>query len=157
MHVQLLMIGKFKNRDLAALVADYADRIRRFYPFRVIHLKESRYADETRAGDRIRAEEAERFLAQIPAGSLCVVLDRGGRRLDSVGFSRWLERTAEPANRPLAFVVGGFLGVDHRVLERADLVLSLSDMTLPHELAVLVLAEQLFRACTIRHRVPYHK
>ena len=61
MHVQLLMIGKFKNRDLAALVADYADRIRRFHPFRVVHLKESRYADETRAGDRIRAEEAERF------------------------------------------------------------------------------------------------
>jgi 23S rRNA (pseudouridine1915-N3)-methyltransferase len=157
MHLQLLMIGKFKNRDLAALVEEYAERIRRFYPCRVVHLKESRCADEVRAAERIRADEADRFLAQIPPGSLCVVLDRGGRRLDSVAFSRWLEGAAGPANRPVIVVIGGFLGVDPRVLERADLVLSLSDMTLPHELAVLVLAEQLFRACTIMHRVPYHK
>jgi 23S rRNA (pseudouridine1915-N3)-methyltransferase len=101
--------------------------------------------------------EAERILAQIPPGATVVALTREGRPWSSVRLSRFLQECALSSVREVDFVVGGAFGLSAAVLERADRRLTLSSMTMPHELARLVLAEQLYRAGTIQRGEPYHK
>ena len=100
----------------------------------------------------VEVREDEQVERRIPERSYVVLLDDRGRSFDSVAFSRWLEERRH-GGRDLCFVVGGAFGLD---LERADLRLSLGPMTLPHQLARVVLLEQLYRAHKILANEPYH-
>ena len=104
----------------------------------------------------MRAQSA-RLLAAIPARGYTVVLDDRGRSMDSLKFAKWLERLTIDQPHGVTFVVGGDVGLSDAVRQRADLLLSLSAMTLPHQLARVVLVEQIYRACTLMRNVPYHK
>ena len=96
--------------------------------------------------------EDEKVPPRIPERAFTILLDSGGTTMDSVGFSDWLEQRRQ-AGRDLCFVVGGPRGLD---LERCDMRLSLGPMTLPHQLARVVLLEQLYRGHKILAREPYH-
>ena len=100
----------------------------------------------------IEVADEERLPKRIPERAFVCLLDEGGRQLDSVAFSRWLEDRRQ-AGRDVCFVIGGPFGVD---LDRTDEVLSLGPMTLPYQLARVVLLEQLFRAHKILAGEPYH-
>lgn len=100
----------------------------------------------------VEVADEERLPKRIPERAFVCLLDEGGRQLDSVAFSSWLEDRRQ-AGRDVCFVIGGPFGVE---LERADEVLSLGRMTLPYQLARVVLLEQLFRAHKILAREPYH-
>jgi 23S rRNA (pseudouridine1915-N3)-methyltransferase len=107
--------------------------------------------------DERRRAEGEALLEALPERSWVVALDPGGRMLDSPAFAerlRWLE---ESWPHPGAFVIGSDVGLARDVLERADEKLSLGPMTLPHELARLVLYEQIYRAAAIRSGIKYHR
>jgi 23S rRNA (pseudouridine1915-N3)-methyltransferase len=133
---------------------DYADRVRRFgVTF------EARFVPEVRAGGRfsdahVREREARSLRDALPERCNVVALSPEGRGLTTDAFSRRLERWGQPL---AAFVIGGPLGLDPGFREKADAVLSLSPMTLPHEVARVVLAEQIYRAVTLLRGVPYHK
>jgi len=157
MDLQIRMIGKFKNSNLAAVCDEYVGRIGRFYSCQIKHLRESRYSDEKKEGLRILEEEGLRLLDGLPPGACCVLLDQRGQRLDSIQFSQFLEQALNRNCRSMNFLVGGFLGVSEQVKARMDFTLSLSPMTLAHEIAVVVLMEQVYRAITILKRIPYHK
>jgi 23S rRNA (pseudouridine1915-N3)-methyltransferase len=86
-----------------------------------------------------------------------VVLDERGRSIDSLKFASWLERLTIDQPHGVTFVMGGDVGLDESVRRRADYVLSLSAMTLPHQMARAVLLEQIYRACTLMRNIPYHK
>jgi len=86
-----------------------------------------------------------------------VVLDERGQPFDSLKFAKWLERLTVDQPHGVTFVMGGDVGLDDSIRERADKVLSLSTMTLPHQLARVVLVEQIYRACTLMRNIPYHK
>src|SRR5262249_38259758 len=103
-----------------------------------------------------REREAALILAQIPDGATVVALDEHGKVLDSSTFARQLARWREAA-RELVFVIGGPDGPDETVIARAGLVLSLGAMTWPHQLARIMLVEQLYRADTILSGHPYHR
>jgi 23S rRNA (pseudouridine1915-N3)-methyltransferase len=105
----------------------------------------------------IRAAEAERIMKRVPATAELVALTRGGTAWDSVELARELESRAVHGTGDVAFVIGGALGLGEEVLRSARLRLRLSDFTLPHDLARLVLLEQLYRAGTIVRGEPYHK
>ena len=105
----------------------------------------------------VRRAEGERLLARIPDGLEVVALTREGNGMDSRELSRYLERHAVRSSPGVAFVIGGAWGLADDVMARARRRLSLSRMTLPHEMARLVLAEQLYRAGTIQRGEPYHK
>jgi 23S rRNA (pseudouridine1915-N3)-methyltransferase len=92
---------------------------------------------------------------RLPPGAWVVALDRGGRELDSIGWSRWLEQRRLDA-RDLCFVVGGAEGIPAAVLERADEQISFGPQTMAHQLARVVLLEQIFRATKILAGEPYH-
>ena len=115
-----------------------------------------------RRGDRrdarsVRSSEGRRLLDRIPDGSDVWALTRGGPGTSSRAFAKALGAKALEGSPGVTFLVGGAYGLDPEVLGRADSNLSLSEMTLPHELARLVLAEQLYRAGTILRSEPYHK
>jgi 23S rRNA (pseudouridine1915-N3)-methyltransferase len=107
--------------------------------------------------DERRRGEGEALLGALPARCWVVALDPGGRMLDSAAFAERLRRLEESWPHAIVFVVGSDVGLARDVLDRADELISLGPMTLPHELARLVLYEQIYRAVTIRSGIKYHR
>ena len=102
-------------------------------------------------------KEGERLLSKIGRETLLVALTEQGESIDSKTFSRWIEAQALQGRSDIAFVIGSAAGMDAAVLSRAEKKLSLSPMTYPHQLARLMLIEQIYRAFTIIKGEPYHK
>jgi 23S rRNA (pseudouridine1915-N3)-methyltransferase len=96
-------------------------------------------------------------MAAIPDRGNVVVLDERGQLFDSLKFAKWIERLTIDSPYGVAFVIGGDAGFDDSVRKRADTLLSLTPMTLPHQLARVLLLEQIYRACTLMRNIPYHK
>jgi 23S rRNA (pseudouridine1915-N3)-methyltransferase len=144
------------DAELAAVIERYVNRIKHFFPIDVTEVQTERGRQGSRDGSIMRAQSG-RLLAGIPEQGYTVVLDERGRSMDSLKFAKWLERLTIDQPHGVTFVVGGDVGLSETVRERADLLLSLSAMTLPHQLARVVLLEQIYRACTLMRNIPYHK
>jgi 23S rRNA (pseudouridine1915-N3)-methyltransferase len=146
------------DAELASAAARYLARIKHFYPIEVVEVapERGRQSESDTAKLRRRAESA-RLLAALPRRGFTVVLDERGQSLDSLKFAKWLERLTIDQPHGVTFVVGGDAGLDDSVKERADKLLALSAMTLPHQLARVLLLEQIYRACTLMRNIPYHK
>lgn len=155
MTVTVVVVGKVRG-ELAPVVAEYERRAGHYWKLEVVEVDAgtSRGRDDP---DAVMTAEADRILARIPEGSELAVLTRDGRSLSSRGLAEWLQDHALHGSQGVALVVGGAYGVHARVLERARRQVSLSAMTFPHEVARLILAEQLYRAGTILRGEPYHK
>ena len=154
MKVYVIAVGKPRNAALAAAIGEYEERAARYWPLERIEVREEPAKSATAA--LVRDREGERLAAKIPAGAAIVCCDPGGKQMDSAAFSTWLQGQRE-GGRDVAFVIGGAFGLSPALLRRAAVRLELAPWTLPHELARLVLAEQLYRAGTIIRREPYHK
>ncbi|HWP34799.1 MAG TPA: 23S rRNA (pseudouridine(1915)-N(3))-methyltransferase RlmH [Thermodesulfobacteriota bacterium] len=156
MRVTVLWVGKTRSPFVAEGIAYYARLLGRYAPLTVRAVRESPVGPKADPA-RVLAEEGERLLAACSAGARLVALDRGGRALDSEAFAAYIGRQRAEGVKELVFAVGGPLGLADAVLKKAALVLSLSPLTLTHEMARLVLLEQLYRAETILRGEPYHK
>jgi 23S rRNA (pseudouridine1915-N3)-methyltransferase len=147
MRLKFLWPGKTKSPELRALQGFYEGRIRSLAACEVIETRQARGLEEKHA-DKIKALEA-RGVEKYLDGAYVICLDDHGREMTSDDFARFLRGREKDSGRPLAFVVGGFLGLSDRVLERADMTLALSRMTFSHELVRVLLLEQVYRALTI--------
>jgi 23S rRNA (pseudouridine1915-N3)-methyltransferase len=130
----------------------YLGRVRRVWSVEEVVLPEAGRGDPAHQ----QRVEGERILAALRPGERVVALDERGKLLDSRQFAAQLGTWRDQGSRQVAFVVGGAYGLDPSVRERADLVLSLSPMTFPHQLVRLLFAEQLYRATAILQGSPYH-
>jgi 23S rRNA (pseudouridine1915-N3)-methyltransferase len=154
LKVLVLAVGRPERGRFGPLFDDYAERVRKFgVAF------EARFVSDVKPGGRfsdthVREREARALRAALPARSRVIALSPDGPSMDSEAFTRRLERWSQPL---ATFVLGGPLGLDPAFRKEADASVSLSAMTLPHELARVVLAEQIYRAVTILRGVPYHK
>ena len=154
MRARLICVGKPKNSHATALYDDFENRISR------LGLEFSRgWVAEERSGgrysdDHVIERESRRLLAAVDKDIRLVALDRRGRQFESAQLAPVLERWTTPS---AAFVLGGPLGHHGSLLDHADEVWSLGPLTLPHELARVVVAEQIYRAMTLIRGVPYHK
>ena len=137
MRIVIATVGAPRNRALAEAIADYETRAARYWPLDVREVREERLAGAVAEVDVVAFME-------------------DGARMSSVEFARWLQAARERA-KDFAFVIGGAFGLPEALVARAKSRLSLAPWTLPHELARLVLAEQLYRAGTIVRGEPYHK
>ncbi|HJR42436.1 MAG TPA: 23S rRNA (pseudouridine(1915)-N(3))-methyltransferase RlmH [Gemmatimonadaceae bacterium] len=155
MRLSVLCIGKLRDAHLAAVIAEFEQRAQRYWPLEVRELREE--SARGRTPDAVREKEAERLLGAVTDGAMLVACDALGREMTSEEFASWLQRERERASRDVAFVIGGAFGLAPRVTARAELRLAFSRWTLPHEMARLVLAEQLYRAGTLVRGEPYHK
>lgn len=144
------------DAELGAVIERYLNRIKHFYPVELKEIGTGRGRQGTDDASIMRAQSA-RLMEAIPAAGYTVVLDERGRPMESLKFAKWLERLTIEQPHGVAFVLGGDVGLTEAVRERADLLLSLSAMTLPHQLARVVLLEQIYRACTLIRNIPYHK
>jgi 23S rRNA (pseudouridine1915-N3)-methyltransferase len=147
-------VGKPRNKALAAAISDYETRAAHYWPLELHEVREE--PAKSVPADLVREREGERLSKALPPGVHVVVCDPGGTGHTSEAFSGWMQEARE-AGRSLAFVIGGAYGLSDAIRKRAGMRLALAPWTLPHELARLVLAEQLYRAGTIVRREPYHK
>lgn len=154
MQFVVAVVGKPRDANLAGAIRDYETRAGRYWPLQFHEVRE----EPARAGsaDLVREREGERLLGAIPPGAQIVACDLTGKTMTSEQFAAWLQQLRERA-RDVAIVIGGAYGLSDVVRERATHKLALAPWTLPHELARLVLAEQLYRAGTIGRGEPYHK
>ena len=154
MIFHVVAVGRVRHAALREACEDYLRRAGRYFKLQVLEI-----ADATRGGrplpDAIRVE-GDALLGKIPKASVVVALSREGESEDSRGFADRMARWQRDA-RDVTFVIGGAGGLSPAVFARADGRLSLSTWTLPHELARLVLLEQVYRAGTILKGEPYHK
>lgn len=153
MKLRLVWIGKTKSKELAALAADFLERVRRFVPVEVTELRDPRAGDERR---QLAAEE-ERLLSALDSDDRVVVLDAAGQSWTSAQLAQFLGRHLGSDSRRLTFVIGGYGGVSEKVKARAERHWSLSPLTFTHEMARMLVAEQLYRALCILNRHPYSK
>ena len=153
MRLTVAVVGKPRNAALAAAIHDYETRAARYWPLDVHEVREER--GPSLAPRIVRQREGER-LAERAGTSQLVACDASGESFTSEQFADWI-RSERDRDRDLAFVIGGAFGLSEDLLERSSARLSLAPWTLPHELARLVLAEQLYRAGTIVRGEPYHK
>lgn len=155
MKILVLPVGHVRA-PLDAPVEEYEKRAARYWRLEVFPV-EAGAPGRAAARERVMTAEAERILARIPEGFTLVALTRDGKAVGSRDFATLLESEAVRSSPGVAFALGGAFGLSPRVLDRARHRWSLSALTLPHEMARLVLAEQLYRAGTILRGEPYHK
>jgi len=144
------------DAELAVVLERYLNRVRHFFPVELIELAPER-GRQAQSDVAIMRAQSARLLAAIPDRGHTVVLDERGQLFDSLKFAKWIEKLTIAQPHGVNFVVGGDVGFDDTVRRRADLLLSLSPMTLPHQLARVLLMEQIYRACTLMRNIAYHK
>lgn len=154
MRVVVVAVGKLKEPYFRAAADEYLKRLRPYADLREIEVPDR---DLARGEERARREEAEGVLRALPDGAYVVALELGGTQRTSEEFASWLTTLGMRGRTTVAFVVGGSAGLSASVLERADETLSLGRMTFPHQLARVVLLEQLYRAFRISRGEPYHR
>jgi 23S rRNA (pseudouridine1915-N3)-methyltransferase len=154
MRFVVAVVGKPRDANLAGAIRDYETRAGRYWPLEVHEVRE----EPARSGsaDLVRDREGERLLSAIPANAVVVACELTGRTMSSEEFAAWLRDLRERA-RDVAILIGGAFGLGTVVKRRAAHSIALAPWTLPHEVARLVLAEQLYRAGTITRGEPYHK
>ena len=153
MRVIVAAVGRPRNAALAAAIDFYETRAAGYWPLEVREVREEPARSATAA--QVQEREGERLAARVEGAEL-VVCDERGDSMTSAGFARFLQEARERA-RDVAFVIGGAYGLAPALRRRAVRRLALAPWTLPHEMARLVLAEQLYRAGTIVRGEPYHK
>ena len=156
MKFRFIWGGSHADAELAGAAERYLNRIRHFFPIEVLEVAPERGRQGQSDVAIMRAQSA-RLLAAIPDRGYTVVLDERGQTLDSLKFAKWIERLTIDSPHGVNFVVGGDVGLDATVRQRADMLLSLSPMTLPHQVARVILVEQIYRACTLMRGISYHK
>lgn len=144
MRIVILAVGKIKERGIREAIDDYLTRVRRHVP-----------VDEIEVRDAPPAELSALLKKRIAPSAHVVALDVAGKSRSSEGFARWLDARARDGKGIIVFLLGGADGLPRDIIDGAHDKISLSEMTFPHRLARLILAEQLYRAGTISRGEPY--
>jgi len=155
MKIRFLWPGKTRQASLRQVIADHVKRIGGLIPCEILETQEARGVAE-RFKDRILDIEAKGLEKHLKDDYI-VCLSGDGREMTSEELAAWLGQRAACSERTITFVVGGFLGTHRRIMERADMRLSLSRMTFSHELSRVILAEQVYRAISIMKGRQYAK
>ncbi len=157
--VTLICVGKLKEDYLRAACAEYQKRLGAFCKLSVIEIAEARLPDRPSQAqiDAALTEEGARILAKIPAGSYAAALCIEGQKLSSEQLAASIASLAANGTSAFAFVIGGSFGLSDEVKAACRLRLSMSDMTFAHQLARVMLLEQVYRAFSINANTKYHK
>jgi 23S rRNA (pseudouridine1915-N3)-methyltransferase len=154
MRFLIVSVGRPRDRALAEAIHEYETRAARYWPLETKEVREE--AARSASPDLVREREGKRLL-DVCAHADVVACDERGAQMTSHEFARWMRDTREGGARDVAFLLGGAFGLSEAVRARARTSIGFARWTLSHELARLVLAEQLYRAGTIARGEPYHK
>jgi 23S rRNA (pseudouridine1915-N3)-methyltransferase len=160
MILRIVAVGRLRERYWQEAVSDYVRRLRPYGRVEIVEIPEARIPDNASPAEEEKAmeQEAEGILArQKKQEGPVVVLDRKGKALASLELADWLGKQLLDGPSEITWIIGGPLGLDPSILKRADLVLSFSRLTFPHQMMRLILLEQIYRSFRILHHEPYHK
>lgn len=154
MNIKIISIAS-KKTEYESIISDYLRRLPPQITTEHIKIPIARRTKKQSINQIIEAE-GKNFLEKITARETLIVLDQRGRSVSTNEFSNWMQDWLDNAIDPI-FGIGGPDGFSESVLDRADKILSLSSMTLPHSLVPVILAEQLYRSWSILNHLPYHR
>jgi len=159
MNIQLICVGKLKEKYLVQGIAEYSKRLAPYVKFQVSEVPDEQAPEKMSDAEleQVKDREGERILGHIKQDAHIVALAIDGQLWSSEDLASQLDRLATYGTSNIAFVIGGSNGLSDAVLRRANSKLSFGRMTLPHQLMRLVLVEQIYRAVKINRGEPYHK
>ena len=159
MSMSIIAVGRMKEKPYRAMADEYLKRLSRYGKFEEIELPDLPEPQNSSPAieEQIKQREGESILARIKPGDHVIALTIPGKKWDSPGLSCHLDDLMTRGASNIVFVIGGSLGLSDKVIARADEELSMSPMTFPHQLARVMLLEQLYRAMKIRSGERYHK
>ena len=155
MNIELIVIGKTDQQEVASLVEQYAKRVNHYCKFTVTTIADVKNT-RNMAPSRQKQLEGEMILRLISEGDWVVLMDERGRQFTSMEYASWLQKRMLSGVKRLAIVIGGPYGFSEEVYKRANEKISLSKMTFSHQIVRAIFAEQLYRAFTILNNEPYH-
>lgn len=159
MNISIIAVGKVKEKYLTQGIEEFLKRLTPYAKVSINEIREEQAPENLSLSEmeQVKNKEGERILAAIKADQVVVALAIEGRNLSSEELAKQLDDYATYGKSNVAFVIGGSLGLADAVMKRADLKLSFSRMTFPHQLMRLILVEQIYRAFRINRGEPYHK
>ena len=155
MKISLWSIGKANDSYVKEGIAEFTKRISKYFPVEWTILPVPKNAGMLSEMD-LKKKEAEIVLGWLKQDDFLIALDERGKELTSEGLSNLLQQRALESTKNLIFLIGGAFGLDDQILKQARFKWSLSQLTFPHQLVRLILAEQIYRACTILQNEKYH-
>ena len=157
--VTILCVGKLKEKYYADAVSEYGKRLSRFCKLEITELSEERLPEDPSPAqiEAALSKEADAIRAKLPPSTMVIALCVEGRQRSSEELARLMADSASRGVSHLVFLIGGSFGLHPSVKRRADMLLSFSDMTFPHQLFRVMLSEQIYRAFKINNNEPYHK
>ena len=153
--ISIVAVGKIKEKSLSQLIEEYKKSIAAYSKIAIIQVSDAptdRLSDE-----KVKESEGQRIIKQLKKDSYVILLSLKGKQMESIKFSREIEKINTYNSSHITFVIGGSVGVSEQVEQRADLLLKLSEMTFPHNIARLLILEQIYRAYKILNNETYHK
>ena len=159
MNIQIICIGKLKEKYWQDAIKEYSKRLSRFCTLEIVELKESLLPNNASKADeeKVKEEEGKEILKAIKDGTFVITLEIPGKQLSSEELSKKIEDLALGGKSNIAFVIGGSLGLSSEVSNRSNFKLSFSKMTFPHQMMRVVLLEQIYRSFKIINHETYHK
>ena len=159
MKITLITVGKIKEKYFTDAIKEYAKRLSRYCKLEILELADEKTPDGASEAEemQIKTKEGERILKSVKDNAYVFALAIQGKKMSSEDFADTINRLGIGGDSHLMFIIGGSLGLDDRVLKRADRLISFSDMTFPHQLMRVILLEQIYRAYRITQNEPYHK
>ena len=158
MSTVILCVGKMKEKPYREMADEYLKRLSRFGKFEEIEVPDlPENTGSSALEEQVKAREGEALLSRIRTGDRVIALTIPGKKTDSLGLARHLQELRVSGGSRIVFVIGGSLGLGNNLLARADEEMSMSPMTFPHQLARVMLLEQLYRAEKIIAGERYHK
>ena len=159
MKITICCVGKIKERFYSQAIEEYSKRLSKYCKLEIKEAADEKTPDSASdtVNRMIKEKEGDRLLSFIKDDSYVIALAIDGKMLDSVELSEKIDNLMLSGKSDIVFVIGGSLGLDKRVLDRADYKLSFSKMTFPHQLMRVILLEQVYRSFRIRNHEPYHK
>jgi len=155
MKFVLLMTGKTDQTWLREGVAGYEKRISKYIRFEVVTLPDVKNPGN-RSAEKVKEKEAEKMLAVLKSDDHVVLLDERGESYSTIGLANYLRNSMQLPKKRIVFIIGGPWGFHQSIRDRADHVLSLSDLTFSHQVVRLLFAEQLYRVLSVIAGDPYH-
>lgn len=159
MNINVICIGKLKEKYWKDAIAEYSKRLSGYCSFKIIELKESKLPANASPADELKVMENEgrSILGKIGDSDYVVALEVEGKLLDSPELAKKMQSTFASGKSTIDFIIGGSLGLSDGVKKRADFGLSFSRMTFPHQMMRVVLLEQIYRGFKIINNEAYHK
>ncbi len=159
MRISIVCVGKIKEKFYTDAIAEYTKRLSKYCKLELIEVADEKTPDGASAlvEDQIKEKEGKRILEKVKDDAFVCTLEIKGKKLSSEQMAAWMEQSAVQGVSHITFVIGGSLGLHDNVLKRSNMALSFSDMTFPHQLMRVILAEQIYRSFRIIHKEPYHK